>query len=131
MSILNGQKYIHLMDGHELKKLSLIDNLYSTFRDIWLNTPDLHFAMRVNDINFRITGEVFYKDRTPNFKYHDVMTDSKLKMDILNLFRLNNLIGFDFEWEIEPDDNIADYQLYSEWQVNYNQLYIDILAAFG
>ena len=67
--LINGVKYIHLMNDNEFKKKSLEDNVYFTLRDIFANADSADTIMEANYFNGRLTGCICFEERTERFQY--------------------------------------------------------------
>ena len=71
--IINGFKYIRLMNSNNFKFNTLNDNVYFTLRDIFANADSADTVMEANDFNSRLTGDVLFEDRTIDFVYTNVL----------------------------------------------------------
>ena len=59
--IYNGKKYIKLCNDHQLKFLSLEDNVYFLLRDVFLNISGIDYVMEANSFNCTLSGRIFYE----------------------------------------------------------------------
>jgi hypothetical protein len=123
--IINGIKYIKLMNNNELKKKSLNDNVYFTLRDIFLNSESIDTAMEANGFNKKLTGGICFEDRCNDFQYTNVLYESNYVEKLLRW--LNNFIIHYFEFEqqqIEDDVDIdlAEYMKFDDWWQQFEHL---------
>jgi hypothetical protein len=127
--LINGERYIYLMNDNSFKSRSLEDNVYFTLRDIFLNgCPD--DCMMANYFNGILTNNISFGERDSNFKYANVLHDCNCDFTEKLYTRLRMLCGykypksksanssknsmFDFE---EDDDEIdmSEYIKYDDW----------------
>ena len=120
--IINGAKFIRLMDNGDLKKKSLEDNVYFTLSDVFCNTRELSTIIKVNEFNDELTGNVCFEDRTDKFEYTNVLYQKdyvKKLQNWLNIFSENNL---EFEKVDDKEINIKEYIKLDDWWVQFEEL---------
>lgn len=127
--LIDGVRYVGLMNDNSFKSKSLEDNVYFTLRDIFWN-GDLYDLMSANHFNGLLTNHISFEDRDEQFKYVNLLYDynSNYTQDLYNwLIRLtgyNKLISkasmFYFQ-EVEEDEviDMEQYMKYEDW---WNQL---------
>ena len=59
------------------KKKSLEDHLYFTLKDIFHNCDIYQHCMRANSFNGKLTGDIYYEDRTETFQYQPVLQSAE------------------------------------------------------
>jgi hypothetical protein len=137
--LINGVKYVGLMDDNSLKSKSLEDNVYHTLRDIFWN-GDSDNCIRANDYNFILTNDTPFEERDENFKYSNVLNDynSLFTKRLYNWLRLlsgyknydsrysknsfkNGLFHFEPLSNYEKID-ISKYMRYDDWWDQFQEL---------
>ena len=89
-----------LCNDNKLKELSLEDNVYFTLRDIFMNSNNVNATLFANVINGELTNNISYEERTPEFKYSNMLNNKNDVEQVLDL--LKNLNTFDF-YNKEPN----------------------------
>jgi hypothetical protein len=100
MKYYNNKWYIMLCNDNKLKELSLEDNVYFTLRDIFMNSNNVNATLFANVVNGELTNDISYEERTPEFKYSNMLNNKNVVHQILDL--LENLNSFDF-YNKEPN----------------------------
>jgi hypothetical protein len=123
--LINGIKYIALMDPNELKDISLEDNIYFTLRDIIWN-GDTSQCIKANYFNGLLTNNISYEERNNEFKYTDVLHDKNsdytLKLfNFLCLFKKDSMFHF-IESEDSEEFDMNEYMNYDDWWNEYKLL---------
>jgi hypothetical protein len=72
--LINGIRYVGLMNDNSFKSKSLEDNVYFTLRDIFWN-GDIDDVMTANHYNGLLTNGVSFEERNKNFKYASILYD--------------------------------------------------------
>jgi hypothetical protein len=129
--LINGVKFVGLMNDNSFKSMSLEDNVYFTLRDIFWN-GDVEDLMTANQLNCFLTKGVSFEDRDKHFKYADILYDynsnyTQKLYEWLSCLTGNNKITstnvngwkdsmFEFR-EVEVDDEIdmSKYMKYDDW----------------
>ncbi len=119
--LIDGIRYLGLMNDNELKSKSLEDNVYFTLRDIFWNA-DCDDCMSANHYNGLLTNDVSFEERGENFKYANILYDhnsdytKKLYNFICRIIKYKNTI-FDFQElsVIDEDNSKQKYIKYDEW----------------
>ena len=130
--LINGIKYIGLMNDNSLKSKSLEDNVYFTLRDIFWN-GDCDDLSRANYYSGLLTNNISFEMRNDSFEYtnllHDENSDFTQKLynwlTRSNLYDLNliKLGYFDFDEPEEDEEiNMDHYMKYDDWWVQFEDL---------
>ena len=112
--IINGIKYVRLMDLNDLKRLSLEHNIYFTLRDIFWNGEenDCYMATHLN-------GLLLINPKSYSFGFNKLTLSFAKKLhNYLNNFH-ENRIYFTDEYGEEDD---YEYILFDEWWENFQAL---------
>lgn len=117
--MINGIKYIKLCNDNYLKNISLEDNLYFTLRDIFVNSFSSDYCMEANDFNSKLTNNIYYEDRTSDFKYTNIL-DDKTFLNKLNKW-LKSITQSDFDFEPLNDDSYT-LLLFEDWWIQFEGL---------
>ena len=132
--LIDGIRYVGLMNDNSFKRKSLEDNIYFTLRDIFWN-GEIDDLMTANHFNGLLTNCVSFEERDKNFQYANILYDyesdyTKKLYDWLSRltgYKLNSKpnvwkdIMFEFrEVEIEEDEFDMDY--YIKYDVWWDQL---------
>ncbi len=72
--LINGVRYISLMNNNSFKSKSLEDNVYFTLRDIFWN-GEIDDLMSANHYNSLLTNNVSFEERDENFEYTNILYD--------------------------------------------------------
>jgi len=119
--LIDGTRYIGLMNDNSFKSKSLEDNVYFTLRDIfWNGCPDdCYTANHYNDL---LTNCVSFEDRNAKFEYTNVLYDYNLEYTKKIYYWLSRLTRYMFDFENPYEDeeiNLSKYMKYDDW---WNQL---------
>lgn len=117
--IIDGVKYIHLMNDNDFKKKSLYDNVYFTLRDIFANAESADTIMEANYFNGRLTGGIFFEERTERFEYSHELHQKYFVERLQSWLKHFNIHYFEFE-EPEEDEEI-DMKEYMKWDDWWDQ----------
>lgn len=121
--IIDDVKYVCLMNDNDFKKISLYDNVYFTLRDIFANSGTYGTVMEANYFNGILTNNIYFEDRTENFKYSNELHQSEFVRQLQNW--LNNLDIYDFEFEEPTEDeeiDMKEYMKWDDWWVQFEEL---------
>ena len=120
--LIDGIRYIGLMNDNEFKSKLLEDNVYFTLRDIFWNI-DINNGIRANYFNSLLTNNISFEERDKNFQYTNVLYDynSNYTQDLLNW--LCRIYSFEF-LPLEEDEYIDmnQYMKYDDWLVQFEDL---------
>lgn len=125
--LINGVKYIKFFNSRELKKKSLEDNVYFNIRDIFLNYGCIEDIFRANNYNSKLTNNICYEERTPNFEYTNLLMDKTFLLSLIKWMKTINILYFEFEtpeqYMKNYDTNSKDYleELDSYYNVDMNE----------
>jgi hypothetical protein len=109
--LINGERYIYLMNDNSFKSMSLEDNVYFTLRDIFLNgCPD--DCLTANYFNGILTNDISFGKRDENFKYSNVLNDCNCDFAEKLYTKLRMLCGYKFEYYY-PKSKYPMYNKYS------------------
>ena len=113
--IINGNKYICLMNDNEYKMKSLEDNVYFTLRDIFGNC-DYDLVIAVNEFNKKLTNNTYFEDRDDTFKYTNVLYEKDYVEKLLKWIMSFKKSYFMFD-EFEQDEYIQmkEYMNFDDW----------------
>jgi hypothetical protein len=128
--LIDGVKYVGLMNDNSFKSKSLEDNVYFTLRDIFWN-GEIDDLMSANHFNGLLTNNVSFQERDERFEYANKLYDynsdfTKKLYDWLSRLtgykRTSNNVNswkdsmFEFK-EVEEDDDfdMARYMKYDDW----------------
>jgi hypothetical protein len=100
MKYYNNKWYIMLCNDNKFKSLSLEDNVYFTMRDIFMNSDSVNATLFANVVNGDLSNNISYEERTPEFKYSNMLNNKNDVEQVLDL--LENLNSFDF-YNKEPN----------------------------
>jgi hypothetical protein len=138
--LIDGIRYVGLMNDNSFKSKSLEDNVYFTVRDIfWNGCPDDCFT--ANHFNDLLTNGISFKERDERFEYTNVLYDYNLDYTKKLYNWLSRLTGykrtsspngwkdsmFEFQ-EVEEDDpevneiDMKEYMKYDDWWVQLQEL---------
>jgi|688.fasta_scaffold32362_4 hypothetical protein len=134
--LIDGIRYIGLMNDNSFKRKSLEDNVYFTLRDIFWN-GEVDDLMTANHFNGILTNNICYEDRSKNFNYANILYDyesdytKKLYnwLSLITGYKLNSKPNgwkdsiFEFR-EVEEDDEIdmTQYMKYDDWWEQLQEL---------
>ena len=124
--VINGVKYIHLMNDNEFKKKSLEDNVYFTLRDIFANADSADTCFEANYFNGRLTNNIRFEERTERFQYSNELYQKYFVEKLKSWLKYFNISYFEFE-EPEEDEQIdmKEYMKWDDWWgqfINLRQL---------
>jgi hypothetical protein len=127
--LIDGIRYVGLMNDNSFKSKSLEDNVYFTLRDIfWNGCPDDCFA--ANHYNSLLTNCILFEKRGANFEYTNILYDYNLDytkklydwLSCLTGYKLTSKPNgwkdsmFDFENPDEDDEiDMSRYMKYDDW----------------
>ena len=121
--LINGVKYIHLMNDNEFKKKSLEDNVYFTLRDIFANADSAYTRMEANYFNHRLTGGICFEERTERFEYTNELHEKDYVECLQRWLKHFGIYYFEF---IEPEEdeeiNMKEYMKWDDWWVQFEEL---------
>ena len=121
--LINGVKYIYILNENEYKKKSLYDNVYFTLRDILANAEAFDTALEANNFNNKLTDGICFQDRTDNFKYTNALHQIDYLEKLLTwLKRLKNHYFEFIELEDGEEFEIEKYMKFDDWCVEFTNL---------
>ncbi len=122
--LIDGIKYMCIMDNNDLKKKSLGDNVYFTLRDIFWNSMSADTVFQANNFNEKLSGGIVYEYRPVNFYYTNVLyQDKNYLYKLLKWLKKINIHYFDFlEPENEEEINMKNYMKFDDWWVQFINL---------
>ena len=123
--IINGIKYIRLCNDNDFKKKSLNDNVYFTLRDIFVNAESYDDIMAANLYNNKITGDVYFEDRTERFQYSNELYQKYFVERIQRWLKRFNIHYFEFAEPEDDDLRFVDekkYMKFDDWWVQFEEL---------
>jgi len=121
--IIDGVKYICLMNCNDFKKKSLYDNVYFTLRDIFANADSADTIIEANYFNGRLTNNICFEDRTEKFRYTNVLYEQDYVERLQRWLKYFGIYYFEFE-ELEEDEEIDmnKYIKWDDWWVQFEEL---------
>jgi hypothetical protein len=124
--LIDGIRYVGLMNDNSFKSKSLEDNVYFTLRDIFWN-GDTKQCDTANYFNGILSNNIAFEDRDENFKYANVLYDynsdytHKLYNRLSRMDHKNSL--FDFKKLEEGEDfDMSEYIKYDDWWEQFQEL---------
>jgi hypothetical protein len=122
--LINGIKYISIMENNDFKKKSLNDNVYFTLRDIFWNSMSADTVFQANNFNEKLSGGICYEYRPDNFNYTNVLYEDKNYLyKLLKWFKKININYFDFlEPEHDEEIDIKKFMKFDDWWVQFINL---------
>ena len=130
----NETKYVELCNSHNLKSLSLEDNVYFTLRDIFMNAGSADDAIECNQFNIQLTNDIGFEDRTDTFTYTNVLQDKAFVERLvkwLNYTRPKRDFFFCDTIDEYDDFNINCYTLTAKWYSGNKCEYFELDAWMG
>ena len=138
----NETKYVELCNSHNLKSLSLEDNVYFTLRDIFMNAGSADDAIECNQFNIQLTNDIGFEDRTDTFTYTNVLQDKAFVEGLvkwlnytrpnLDLFSTDTIYEDDelifcgrqltTKWKYSESDKMNEYLPLDAWMEDFNVL---------
>ena len=119
-------KFIFVNDNNDFKKLSLEDNVYFTLRDIFFNTDIIEYSIKANDFNSMLTGNIYFEDRTSDFKYTNLLNDKTFLYNLKTFLKKVNLRYFELLDEEEDVKLYGDEENYdipfNDWVIQFEDL---------
>jgi hypothetical protein len=120
-------RFICVNDNNDFKKLSLEDNVYFTLRDIFFNNECIEDVIKVNEFNSMLTGNIYFEDRTSDFKYTDLLNDKKFLYNLKTFLKTINPIYFRLIEEevvkLDEDEDEENYDIpFSDWVIQFEDL---------
>jgi hypothetical protein len=127
--LIDGIKYVGLMNDNSFKSKSLEDNVYFTLRDIFWN-GEVDDVFSANHYNGLLTNGITFEKRDKYFEYASVLYDYNSNYTQKLYDWLSRLTGYKltskpngwkdsmFEFlEVDEDDEIdmAKYMKYDDW----------------
>ena len=134
--IIDGVRYVGLMNDNSLKSKSLEDNVYFTLRDIFWN-GEVNDLMTVNHFNGLLTNNICFEERDKYFEYTNLLYDynsdyTKKLYNWLSMLTGYKLTSKPNEWkasifeflEVNEDDEIdmEKYIKYDDWWEQLQEL---------
>ena len=111
--IINDIKYISLANENHFKKKSFEDNVYFTLRDIAMNIAGLDYFMEAKIFELKLANEIYYDERTKDFKYSNVLNDKNYIFRLI--YWLSHISKSDFEFEpLNENANKEEKEWYYE-----------------
>ena len=121
--LINGVKYIHLMNDNEFKKKSLYDNVYFTLRDIFANADSADTIMEANYFNGRLTNNICFEERTERFQYSNELHQKDYVERLQRWLKHFGIYYFEFiEPEEDEDIDMKEYIKWDDWWVQFEEL---------
>jgi len=121
--IIDGVKYIHLMNDNDFKKKSLYDNVYFTLRDIFANSESADTVMKANYFNGRLTNNIYFEDRTERFQYSNELHQKYFVEHLQRWLTHFSIYYFEF---IEPEEgeeiDMKEYMKFDDWWLQFEEL---------
>jgi len=121
--LINGIKHMYINDDNDFKKKSLEDNIYFTLRDIFWNSNSADTCFEANSFNNRLTGGVYFEDRTDKFKYTNVLYEKDYVERLQRWLKYFSNYYFEF-LELEEGEEIeyVAYMKFDDWWVHFEEL---------
>lgn len=121
--IINGIKYIYLINDNEFKKKSLYDNIYFTLRDIFANADLADTFMKANYFNNLLTNNICFEERTEKFKYSRELHQKDYVEHLQKWLKHLNIYYFKFKEPEEGEDiDMKKYIKFDKWWIQFEEL---------
>lgn len=121
--IIDGVKYIHLLNDNELKLNSLNDCLYFTLRDIFENAYSYDTILEVNLFCQKLTGELYFEDRKSIYNYTNALSKLNYLTKLISWLDKINIDDFEFILLGEDDKiNMEEYIKWDDWWFQFEQI---------
>lgn len=121
--IIDGIKYIYLMNDNDFKKKSLYDNVYFTLRDIFANAESSDTVIEANGLNHSLINGISFAERRKEFQYSNVLQEKYFVERLQSWLKHFDIYCFDFE---EPDDyeknDMKKYMKLDDWWLQFEEL---------
>lgn len=123
--------FIETYNDNSLKELSFEDETYFTIRDLFWNDNWNSYknAIIANDFNFKLTNDIYYEDKKPDFTYTNVLNELTYVKELYNwLLTFNDKTHFDtrsLQNIIEEGTTLkecfdeGEFILFDEWWDNF------------
>ncbi len=123
--IIDGIKYIHLLNDNELKKKSLNDCVYFTLRDIFENAYDYYTIIEINWFCQKLTGEFYFEDRKSIYNYTSALNKPHYLTKLIKWLNKINIKYFEFILLGEDENvNMKEYITWDEWWFQFEEFKI-------
>jgi hypothetical protein len=122
--LINGIKYMGIMENNELKKKSLDDNVYFTLRDIFWNSMSADIVFQSSNFNDKLSGGICYEYRPDNFYYSNVLYKDKIYIyKLLKWLKKITIHHFDFlEPEHDEQIDMKKFMKFEDWWIQFINL---------
>jgi len=122
--IIDGVKYIHLLNDNELKKKSLNDNVYFILRDIFENAYDYDTIIHANRFCEKLTGELYFEDdKKSTYIYTNVLSKKDYLKKLIYWLDKININSFEFIiFEENEKINMKEYIKWDVWWFQFEEL---------
>lgn len=121
--IIDGVKYIHLLNENELKKKSFNDYVYFTLRDIFENAYDYYTISETNWFCQKLTGELYFEDRKSTYTYTNALNKLNYLKKLIKWLNQFDINYFEFILLGEDDNiNMKEYINWHEWWFQFDEL---------
>jgi len=122
--IIDGVKYIHLINNNELKKKSLNDYVYFTLRDIFENAYDCDTIIDANRFCEKLTGELYFEDDKKSiYTYTNVLNKNDYLKKLIYWLDHINIDSFEFILIGENEKiNMKEYIEWQDWWFQFEEL---------
>jgi len=129
--IIDGIKYIHLLNDNELKKKSFNDCVYFTLRDIFENAYSYDTIVDANWFCKKLTDELYFEDRKSIYKYTGALNKPHYLKKLINWLNKININDFEFILLGEDDKiNMEEYIKWHEWWFQFEKLRFLIIEHY-
>lgn len=125
--LINGIKYMGLMNDNSFKSKSLEDNVYFTLRDIFWN-GEINDVFSANHFNSLLTNNISFEERDSSFDYTNLLYDynSDYTRNLLGwICRMFPYKNSSFEFlplEEGEDIDMSLYIKYDDWWSQFEDL---------
>jgi hypothetical protein len=122
--LIDGIKYMGIMENNDLKKKSLDDNVYFTLRDIFWNSMSADIVFQASNFNHKLSGGICYEYRAENFCYTNILyQDKNFIYKLLKWFKKIDIHHFDFlEPDIDEEIDMKKFMKFDDWWVQFINL---------
>lgn len=122
--IIDGVKYIHILNDNEFKIKSLNDHVYFTLRDIFENAYHYDTILYANRFCEKLTGEIhFLDDMKTTYTYTNILNKKYYLKKLIDWLDSLDIYSFEFILLGENDKiNMKEYIKWQVWWLQFNEL---------
>jgi hypothetical protein len=122
--LIDGIRYMSIMENNDYKKKSLNDNVYFTLRDIFWNSMSADIVFQASNFNDKLSGGILYEYRTDKFYYTNVLYQDNIYVyKLLKWLKKIDICHFDFlEPEHDEEIDMKKFMKFDDWWLQFINL---------